>query len=92
MIAQIVDNHDLMLVLNAPAADLNALQSQGLFTKQYALAENSWLLRCSLDKFGSLKNALENKAYKMVVVRFTSGSTYFSSDSQDQNSGQNITG
>ncbi len=92
MIVQIVDNHDLMLVLNAPTVDLNALQKQGLFAKQYAISENSWLLRCGLDKFGALKTALEHKVYKMVVVRFTSGSTYFSSDSQDQSSGQNITG
>ena len=92
MIVQIVDNRDLMLTLSADAVDLAALQSQGFISKSHPISETTWLVRCTFDNFTGLQTSLIGKTYKMVVVRFSSGSTYFSSDVQDQLIGQNITG
>ena len=93
MSVTIVDNNDYMFEIWTENPEiLKSLLAQNLFTKHHILEDNLWLVRCEFVNFNPIHTQLAQAKYKMLEVRFTTGSRYFSSDKQDELLGNNITG
>ena len=93
MTITIVDNADLLLeIWTSDPSVLPNLKNQNVFTKVHVLNDNLWLVRCEFPSLNVIHAALANVEFKILVVRFTAGTGYFSSDPNDTAAGHSIIG
>ena len=89
----IIDNKDYMLTIWAENRDpLDACEQAGMFASVHKLAETLWLVRVTFANAQGVLNFFTGVKYKMALVRYTSESTYYSSESTDQYDGRKVTG
>jgi hypothetical protein len=89
----VIDNEDYLVMIwaetSAPLLALEAVQALGMIHK---LQENLWMARVAFNKAKIVREGIAMGEFKMVVIRYTSESSYFSHDHQDQLLGRKVTG